>query len=431
MSDTILEIKDLHVLFPVHKKWLPAVDGVNLKIEKGEITGVVGESGSGKSVMSQTILRLRDHDTNVRYEGEILFEGEDLLKQPLNKIRDIRGDRISVIFQDPLTSLSPVHTVGSQLSEVLTLHKGLNKEQAKEKAIEMLKLTGIPNPENCFKQYPYELSGGMQQRVMIAMALSCEPKLLIADEPTTALDVTIQEQILQLIRELNEKLGMSVLFITHDMGAVANLCHNVKVMYLGQVVEEASTEELFQNPLHPYTQGLLSCAVDAFMMRIVDVFMSVPSLLFIIVVYAFMPRNLVTLVGMLAFFSWTKVARVVRAQTLTLKERDFVIAAKALGVSQGTIIRKHIIPNLMPQIIVSASLSIANAILDESTLSFLGYGVQLPMASWGSMLQTAQKFILHNPIMAVAPGVMILVTVLCFNVLGDMLQQMLDPKLVK
>ena len=218
MSDTILEIKDLHVLFPVHKKWLPAVDGVNLKIEKGEITGVVGESGSG-----------------------------------------IRGDRISVIFQDPLTSLSPVHTVGSQLSEVLTLHKGLNKEQAKEKAIEMLKLTGIPNPENCFKQYPYELSGGMQQRVMIAMALSCEPKLLIADEPTTALDVTIQEQILQLIRELNEKLGMSVLFITHDMGAVANLCHNVKVMYLGQVVEEASTEELFQNPLHPYTQGLLSC----------------------------------------------------------------------------------------------------------------------------------------------------------------------------
>lgn len=177
--------------------------------------------------------------------------------------------------------------------------------------------------------------------------------------------------------------------------------------------------------------GYMGGAVDAFMMRIVDVFMSVPSLLFIIVVYAFMPRNLVTLVGMLAFFSWTKVARVVRAQTLTLKERDFVIAAKALGVSQGTIIRKHIIPNLMPQIIVSASLSIANAILDESTLSFLGYGVRLPMASWGSMLQTAQKFILHNPIMAVAPGVMILVTVLCFNVLGDMLQQMLDPKLVK
>lgn len=177
--------------------------------------------------------------------------------------------------------------------------------------------------------------------------------------------------------------------------------------------------------------GYMGGIVDTILMRIVDIFMSVPSLLFIIVVYAFMPRNLVTLVGMLAFFSWTKVARVVRAQTLTLKERDFVIAAKALGVKQSTIIRKHIIPNLMPQIIVAASLSIASAILDESALSFLGYSVQLPMASWGSMLQTAQKFILHNPVMAVAPGMMILVTVLCFNVLGDMLQQILDPKLMK
>ncbi|MGN0294489.1 MAG: oligopeptide/dipeptide ABC transporter ATP-binding protein [Lachnospiraceae bacterium] len=175
--------------------------------------------------------------------------------------------------------------------------------------------------------------------------------------------------------------------------------------------------------------GYMGGKVDVFCMRIVDVFLSVPSLLFIIVVYAFMPRNMVTLVIMLAFFSWTKVARVVRAQTLTLKERDFVLAAKALGVSNGVIILQHIIPNLMPQIIVAASLSIANAILDESTLSFLGYGVQLPMASWGSMLQTAQKYILHNPVMAIAPGLMILITVLCFNVLGDMLQQMLDPKM--
>lgn len=177
--------------------------------------------------------------------------------------------------------------------------------------------------------------------------------------------------------------------------------------------------------------GFMGGMVDVVCMRIVDIFMSVPSLLFIIVVYAFMPRNLVTLVIMLAFFSWTKVARVVRAQTLTLKERDFILAAQALGVSKKVIIWKHIIPNLMPQIIVAASLSIANAILDESALSFLGYGVQLPMASWGSMLQTAQKFILHNPIMAIAPGTMILLTVLCFNVLGDMLQQILDPKLIK
>lgn len=177
--------------------------------------------------------------------------------------------------------------------------------------------------------------------------------------------------------------------------------------------------------------GYVGGRVDAVCMRIVDIFLSVPSLLFIIVIYAFLPQNVVTLVMMLAFFSWTKVARVVRAQTLTLKERDFVLAAKALGVSHFTIIMKHIIPNLMPQIIVAASLSIANAILDESALSFLGYGVQLPMASWGSMLQTAQDFTLYNPVMAIAPGCMILVTVLCFNILGDMLQQILDPKLMK
>lgn len=259
MQETMLEIKNLKVLFSVHKKWLPAVDGVSMNINPGEITGVVGESGSGKSVMSQSILRLRDHDTAVKYEGEILFEKEDLLKKPLSQMRDIRGNNISIIFQDPLNSLSPVHTVEKQLSEIIILHKNVSKQEARERAIEMLRLTGIPNSENCMKKYPFELSGGMQQRVMIAMALACEPKLLIADEPTTALDVTIQEQILHLIRELNEKLGMSVLFITHDMGAVSQFCHSVKVMYLGQIVEDASTEELFKHPLHPYTRGLLAC----------------------------------------------------------------------------------------------------------------------------------------------------------------------------
>lgn len=258
-KEPLLKIQDLRVLFPVHKKWLPAVDGVNLSIRPGEITGVVGESGSGKSVMSQSILRLRDHDTAVKYEGEILFEGENLLKKPLDQMRGIRGEQISIIFQDPLNSLSPVHTVGMQLSEILMLHKSMTKQEARERVVQMLEMTGIPNPENCIRKYPYELSGGMQQRVMIAMALACEPKLLIADEPTTALDVTIQEQILHLIRDLNDKLGMSVLFITHDMGAVAQLCHSVKVMYLGQVVESASTERLFENPLHPYTRGLLAC----------------------------------------------------------------------------------------------------------------------------------------------------------------------------
>lgn len=258
-QEPILEIKDLRVLFPVRKKWLPAVDHVSLRINPGEITGIVGESGSGKSVMSQSVLRLRDYDTAVRYEGEILFKKENLFGLSLKQMGKIRGNHISVIFQDPLNSLSPVHTVGTQLREVLELHKNMTKQDAEKRSVEMLRLTGLPNPEECMKKYPFELSGGMQQRVMIAMALACEPELLIADEPTTALDVTIQEQILYLIRELNEKQGMAVLFITHDMGAVSQLCHSVKVMYLGEIVEDAETEELFSRPLHPYTQGLLAC----------------------------------------------------------------------------------------------------------------------------------------------------------------------------
>ena len=258
-KEPLLEIKDLKVKFPARKKILTAVDGVNLQIRPGEIVGVVGESGSGKSVMSQSILRLREYDSAVEYEGQILFEGKDILKLSQKEMRHLRGNRIAVIFQDPMTSLSPVHTVGRQMSEVLLLHKKISKADAKEKCIELLKLVGIANPENCYKKYPYELSGGMQQRVMIAMALACEPALLIADEPTTALDVTIQEQILNLIADLNEKLGMSVLFITHDLGAMAQLCHSVRVMYLGNLVEEAETGELFENPLHPYTKGLLDC----------------------------------------------------------------------------------------------------------------------------------------------------------------------------
>lgn len=255
----LIEMKDVKIMFPVRKKLLPAVDGVNMNIYPGEIVGVVGESGSGKSVLSQSILRLRDYDSDVKYEGDILYEGKNLLDVSLKEMKEIRGNKISVIFQNPLTSLSPVHTVGKQLNEVLILHKKMSKQDVRKRSIELLKLTGIPSPERCVKQYPFELSGGMQQRVMIAMALACEPSLLIADEPTTALDVTIQEQILNLIVDLNEKLGMSVLFITHDMGAVAQLCHSVRVMYLGQIVEEAPTDVLFEEPLHPYTQGLLAC----------------------------------------------------------------------------------------------------------------------------------------------------------------------------
>ncbi|MBQ7895923.1 MAG: ABC transporter ATP-binding protein [Oscillospiraceae bacterium] len=257
--DALLEMKELKVKFPSRKGLLTAVDGVNLSIRPGEIVGIVGESGSGKSVTSQSILRLREYDSAVKYEGEILFEGKNILGLSQAEMRNIRGNRIAVIFQDPMTSLSPVHTIKKQLSEVLRLHKKMSKAEAVERCLELLKLVGIPNPPECLKKYPHEMSGGQQQRVMIAMALTCEPKLLIADEPTTALDVTIQEQILDLISELNEKLGMSVLFITHDLGAVAQLCHSVRVMYLGQIVEEALTETLFDEPLHPYTHGLLSC----------------------------------------------------------------------------------------------------------------------------------------------------------------------------
>lgn len=259
LQPPLLEMKNLSVKFPTRKKLLTAVDKVNFTVRQGEIVGVVGESGSGKSVMSQSILRLREYDSDVEYEGEILFEGKDILQATQAEMLKIRGNRIAVIFQDPMTSLSPVHTVGKQLSEVLILHKNMPKQQAKERCIELLNLTGIPNPENCMKKYPHELSGGMQQRVMIAMALSCEPSLLIADEPTTALDVTIQEQILNLIAELNEKTRMSVQFISHDLGSMAQFCHRICVMYLGNLVEEAETKELFENPLHPYTQGLLAC----------------------------------------------------------------------------------------------------------------------------------------------------------------------------
>ncbi len=259
MSGKLLEVNNLQVGFSSRKGVQRAVDGVSFHVDQGEIVGIVGESGSGKSVMSQTILRLLEHDSRVEYAGEIKFCGQDILQFNKKQLQNLRGNQISMIFQNPLNSLSQVHTVGLQLSETLVKHKSMKKRDALERSVELLKLTGIPKPETAIKKYPFELSGGMQQRVMIAMALSCEPKLLIADEPTTALDVTIQEQILNLIVDLNERLGMSVLFITHDMGVVQQICCRVKVMYLGQIVEEAPTDLLFREPKHPYTQGLLSC----------------------------------------------------------------------------------------------------------------------------------------------------------------------------
>ncbi|WP_042348155.1 ABC transporter ATP-binding protein [Bacillus massiliigorillae] len=253
----LLEVNNLSTHFHTERGDVTAVNNVSFTINKGEIIGIVGESGCGKSVMSQSILRILEHTDPISYKGEVLFEGQDLLKQPLNKLQKIRGNDISIIFQDPLSSLNPVYTIGNQIIEVLRLHRKLSKKEAKRKAIELLQLTGIPSPKVRINNYPHELSGGMQQRAMIAIALACEPKLLIADEPTTALDVTIQAQILELIVEINQKLGMAVLFITHDLGVVSEICTSVKVMYLGEIVEETVTESLFETPLHPYTRGLI------------------------------------------------------------------------------------------------------------------------------------------------------------------------------
>ena len=257
MVEKILEVRNLTTSFKTERGVMNAVQGVSFHVDKGEILGLVGESGCGKSVTSQSIMRLYDEKRLAHYQGEILFDGVDLLTLPEKKMQAVRGKDIAMVFQDSLSSLNPVFTCGNQIMEALMIHQKLSKREARERAIEMLRLVGIPSPETRVDQYPHELSGGMRQRVMIACALSCHPKLLIADEPTTALDVTIQAQIMELIVELNQKLNMGVILITHDLSVVAETCSRVAVMYLGQIVEEADVFSLFQNPQHPYTKGLL------------------------------------------------------------------------------------------------------------------------------------------------------------------------------
>src|SRR5690625_563489 len=257
MSENILDVKDLRTSFFVEGNEIKAVDGVTFNIPKGKTLGIVGESGSGKSISALSILRLIE-DPGKIVGGSINFKGEEITTAKESRMRQIRGNEISMIFQEPMTSLNPVYTVGQQLRESFKIHQGLGKKEGTKRAIEMLELVGIPSPEKRVDQYPYELSGGMRQRVMIAMALACKPELLIADEPTTALDVTIQAQILELIKELQEEIGMSVVMITHDLGVVAETCDYVAVMYCGKVVEFADVETLFENPRHPYTVGLLN-----------------------------------------------------------------------------------------------------------------------------------------------------------------------------
>ena len=258
MAEELLEVRNLVTAFHTDEGSLRAVDGVSFKVRAGSTVGLVGESGCGKSVTALSVMRLVPTPPGQYESGEILFDGRNLLSLPEREMRSLRGNSISMIFQEPMTSLNPVYTVGQQIIEAIRLHQHLDSKKARERAIEMLRLVGIPAPEERIDAYPHQLSGGMRQRVMIAMALSCEPKLLIADEPTTALDVTIQAQILELLASLQKRFGMSIVIITHDLGVVAEVADEIVVMYAGKVVERSETHALFKEPLHPYTRGLLS-----------------------------------------------------------------------------------------------------------------------------------------------------------------------------
>ncbi|GAB3842153.1 ABC transporter ATP-binding protein [Nesterenkonia populi] len=254
----MLEVRDLRTTFATEDGEVTAVDGVSFTVARGEVLGIVGESGCGKSVTAESVMRLLDEDTTY-YQGSVVFDGDtELLQLPEDRMRNYRGGRLGMIFQDPMSSLNPVYSIGNQLIEAIRTHTTLSKKQAHDKAVHMLELTGIPEPALRMAQYPHQLSGGQRQRVVIAMALSCEPELLIADEPTTALDVTTQAQILELMEELRAQFDAGTMFITHDLGVIAEICDRVIVMYLGQVIEDTDVHTLFDAPAHPYTRGLLA-----------------------------------------------------------------------------------------------------------------------------------------------------------------------------
>ncbi|MDY2951480.1 MAG: ABC transporter ATP-binding protein [Eubacteriales bacterium] len=252
----LLSVKDLHTSFTTDHGDVQAVNGVSFNLDAGKVLGIVGESGSGKSVTAYSIMQILADNGRIT-SGEILYKGEDISRWSESRMQDFRGKCCSIIFQDPMTSLNPVFTIGSQIAEAVLLHTKSSKREAMEKALEMLKLVGINEPEKRLRQYPYELSGGMRQRVMIAMALACEPDILIADEPTTALDVTIQAQILELMQSLQKKLGMAIIMVTHDLGVIAEMCDEIVVMYGGRFCERGTADEIFYNPRHEYTRGLL------------------------------------------------------------------------------------------------------------------------------------------------------------------------------
>jgi oligopeptide/dipeptide ABC transporter ATP-binding protein len=256
--ENILEVKELVTKFNTAEGKVTAVNGVSFDVYKGKTLGIVGESGSGKSTIALSIMRLIEPATGVIDGGSVLFQGQDILQLPERAMQQVRGNQISMIFQEPMTSLNPVFTIGNQIKETVVLHQDITAKEAQNRCIELLTLVGIPAPEKRVHEYPHQLSGGMRQRVMIAMALACQPALLIADEPTTALDVTIQAQILDLMRKLQAETDMGIVLITHDLGVVAEMCDEVAVMYCGKIIEQADVKTLFSHPAHPYTQGLLN-----------------------------------------------------------------------------------------------------------------------------------------------------------------------------
>ena len=292
MSTPLLQVKNLCTSFDVDAGEVRAVNGISFSLDKGKVLGIVGESGSGKSVTAYSIMRILVEPGRIK-SGEILFDGQDIVKFSKKQMSEFRGKRVSIIFQDPMTSLNPTYTIGNQLREAILLHTNRNHEQANARAVEMLKLVGVNEPEKRLKQYPHELSGGMRQRVMIAMALACEPDILIADEPTTALDVTIQAQILELMKDLQKKLGMAIIMITHDLGVIADMCDEIIVMYAGRIVEAGTIDEIFYDPRHPYTWGLLSAMpdLDTEDDRLYTIPGSPPNLLHPVPGDAFAPRN--------------------------------------------------------------------------------------------------------------------------------------------
>ncbi|MCM3663045.1 ABC transporter ATP-binding protein [Mesobacillus subterraneus] len=291
--ENILEVKDLNISFHTFAGEVQAIRGVNFELKKGETLAIVGESGSGKSVTTKAIMRLLPPGNSEIKQGQILFDGKDLSKLTDRQMQKIRGKDISMIFQDPMTSLNPTMTVGKQIMEPLIKHQNMSKAAASERALQLLKLVGIPKPELRIKQYPHQFSGGMRQRVVIAIALACNPKILIADEPTTALDVTIQAQILELMKDLQNKIDTSIIFITHDLGVVANVADRVAVMYGGKIVEVGTVDEVFYNPQHPYTWGLISSmpSLDAKEEELYAIPGTPPNLLHPPKGDAFAPRN--------------------------------------------------------------------------------------------------------------------------------------------